>query len=129
VRTDPDDAATFVEDCGVDALAVAVGSSHAMTSRTAELDLQLIAEIRQRVMVPLVLHGASGVPDAGLVAAVRAGMTKVNIATHLNNAFTTALRRHLADDPDVVDTRKYLGAARQAVAAEAARLLELLALR
>lgn len=129
VRTDPAAAAKFAADCGVDALAVAVGSSHAMTSRTAELDIELIAAIYERVPVPLVLHGASGVPDADLVAAVRAGMTKVNIATHLNNAFTTALRRHLADDHDVVDTRRYLGAARDAVAAEAARLLELLALR
>jgi fructose-bisphosphate aldolase class II len=129
VRTDPAAAAQFVADCGVDALAVAVGSSHAMTSRTAELDLDLIAAIHERVPVPLVLHGASGVPDADLVAAVRAGMTKVNIATHLNNAFTTALRRHLAADPDVVDTRRYLGSARDAVAAEAARLLALLALR
>jgi fructose-bisphosphate aldolase class II len=128
VRTDPAAAAQFVADCGVDALAVAVGSSHAMTSRTAELDLELIAAIHERVPVPLVLHGASGVPDADLVAAVRAGMTKVNIATHLNNAFTTALRRHLAADPDVVDTRRYLGSARDAVAAEAARLLALLAL-
>jgi fructose-bisphosphate aldolase class II len=128
VRTDPAAAAQFAADCGVDALAVAVGSSHAMTSRTAELDLDLISAIHQRVPVPLVLHGASGVPDADLVAAVRAGMTKVNIATHLNNAFTTALRRHLAEDPDVVDTRRYLGTARDAVTAEAARLLSLLAL-
>jgi fructose-bisphosphate aldolase class II len=128
VHTDPAAAEQFVADCGVDALAVAVGSSHAMTSRTAELDLELIAAIHQRVPVPLVLHGASGVPDADLVAAVRAGMTKVNIATHLNNAFTTALRRHLAEDPDVVDTRRYLGTARAAVSAEAARLLSLLAL-
>jgi fructose-bisphosphate aldolase, class II len=128
VRTDPAAAEQFVADCGVDALAVAVGSSHAMTSRTAELDIELIAAIHAGVPVPLVLHGASGVPDADLVAAVRAGMTKVNIATHLNNAFTTALRRHLAGDPDVVDTRRYLGTARDAVAAEAARLLSLLAL-
>ena len=129
VRTDPAAAEQFVADCGVDALAVAVGSSHAMTSRTAQLDLELVAAIHRRVPVPLVLHGASGVPDADLVAAVRAGMTKVNVATHLNNAFTTALRAHLADDPDVVDTRRYLGAARDAVSAEAARLLSLLALR
>ena len=129
VRTDPAAAEQFVADCGVDALAVAVGSSHAMTSRTAELDLELIAAIHERVPVPLVLHGASGVPDADLAAAVRAGMTKVNIATHLNNAFTTALRQHLAEDQDVVDTRRYLGTARDAVAAEAARLLSLLALR
>jgi fructose-bisphosphate aldolase class II len=129
VRTDPAAAAQFVAECGVDALAVAVGSSHAMTSRTAELDMELIAAIHERVPVPLVLHGASGVPDADLVAAVRAGMTKVNIATHLNNAFTTALRQHLAEDADVVDTRRYLGTARDAVTAEAARLLALLALR
>ncbi len=129
MRTDPQEAAQFVADCGVDALAVAVGSSHAMTSRTAELDMDLIARIHQRVVVPLVLHGASGVSDADLVAAVQAGMTKVNIATHLNSAFTTAVREHLAEHPDVVDTRKYVGAARDAVAAEAARLLELLALR
>ena len=129
VRTDPAAAQQFAADCGVDALAVAVGSSHAMTSRTAELDVELVAAIHERVPVPLVLHGASGVPDADLVACVRAGMTKVNIATHLNDAFTTAVRQHLAQDPDVVDTRCYLGAARDAASAEAARLLSLLALR
>ena len=129
VRTDPTAAAQFVAATGVDALAVAVGSSHAMTNRTAELDLGLIAAINEQVPVPLVLHGASGVPDADLVAAVHAGMTKINIATHLNNAFTSALRRHLADHPSVVDTRRYLGAGRDAVETEAARLLELLALR
>jgi fructose-bisphosphate aldolase class II len=129
VRTDPRAAARFVEDTGVDALAVAVGSSHAMTSRDAVLDLDLVSAIRELVPVPLVLHGASGVPDSGLVAAVEAGLTKVNIATHLNSAFTTAVRRRLAAQPDEVDTRRYLGAGRDAVELEAARLLELLALR
>ena len=126
VRTDPADAARFVADTGVDALAVAVGSSHAMTDRTAELDTDLIAALRDSVSVPLVLHGSSGVPDAGLVAAVRAGMTKVNIATHLNQVFTRAMTERLELSP-TVDTRKYLGAARDAVTDEAARLLRLLA--
>ena len=128
VRTDPADAARFVADTGVDALAVAVGSSHAMTDRTAELDTDLIAALRASVPVPLVLHGSSGVPDAGLVAAVRAGMTKVNIATHLNQVFTRAMTERLETSP-TVDTRKYLGAARSAVTDEAARLMHLLALR
>jgi fructose-bisphosphate aldolase class II len=128
VRTDPADAARFVADTGVDALAVAVGSSHAMTDRTAELDTDLIAALRDSVPVPLVLHGSSGVPDAGLVAAVRAGMTKVNIATHLNQVFTRAMTERLEASP-TVDTRKYLGAARSAVTDEAARLMQLLALR
>ena len=126
VRTDPADAARFVADTGVDALAVAVGSSHAMTDRTAELDTDLIAALRDSVPVPLVLHGSSGVPDAGLVAAVRAGMTKVNIATHLNQVFTRAMTERLELSP-TVDTRKDLGAARDAVTDEAARLLRLLA--
>ena len=129
VRTRPDEAAAFALDTGVDALAVAVGSSHAMTERTAELDLALIADIRAQVGVPLVLHGSSGVPDTGLVAAVRAGMTKINIATHLNSVFTAAVRSRLDQDPRLVDTRRYLGPAREAVQAEAARLLELVALR
>lgn len=126
VRTDPGEAARFVADTGVDALAVAVGSSHAMTERTAQLDTELIAALRHTVPVPLVLHGSSGVADDGLVAAVRAGMTKVNIATHLNQVFTRALLDRLESAP-TVDTRKYLGAARGAVADEAARLMRLLA--
>ena len=91
-RTDPAEAARFVAATGVDALAVAVGTSHAMTDRTAALDLDLIARLRAAVPVPLVLHGSSGVPDAELARAVRAGMTKVNIATHLNKVFTAAVR-------------------------------------
>lgn len=126
VRTDPADAARFVADTGVDALAVAVGSSHAMTERSAVLDNDLIAAIAAQVPVPLVLHGSSGVPDDGLVSAVAAGMTKVNIATHLNQVWTSAMMRQLEQSP-TVDTRKYIGAARDAVADEAERLLRLLA--
>ncbi|MEO5610604.1 MAG: class II fructose-bisphosphate aldolase [Ornithinibacter sp.] len=126
VRTSPDDAERFVAETGVDALAVAVGSSHAMTERVARLDTALIADLAVRVPVPLVLHGSSGVPDEGLVAAVRAGMRKVNIATHLNHVFTDALRERLTAQP-TVDTRRYLGAARAATADEATRLMLLLA--
>lgn len=127
-RTDPAAAARFVEDTGVDALAVAVGSSHAMRERSAELDTGLITALARSVDVPLVLHGSSGVPDEGLVAAVRAGMVKVNIATHLNQVLTRAMRARLELD-GTVDPRKYVGAGRDAVTDEAARLLDLLALR
>ncbi len=64
-RTKPDEAAAYAAATGVDALAVAVGSSHAMLTRDAVLDLDLIARIHQAVPVPLVLHGSSGVPDRG----------------------------------------------------------------
>lgn len=127
VRTRPHEAVDYVARTGVDALAVAVGSSHAMTTKDAVLDLELIARLRAAVPVPLVLHGSSGVPDETLRAAVRQGMKKINIATHLNVAFTRAVREHLAADEKVVDPRKYLGSGRTAVAAEVARLLGVLA--
>ena len=127
VRTDPGEAREYVAATGVDSLAVAVGSSHAMVTRDAVLDDELIAAIAAVVPVPLVLHGSSGVPDDGLVRAVAAGMTKVNIATHLNAALTAAVRAALGGDPRLVDPRKYLGPGRDAVAAEVARLLRLLA--
>ncbi|MFE5711033.1 ketose-bisphosphate aldolase [Streptomyces sp. NPDC056501] len=127
VRTDPDEARRFVEATGVDALAVAVGSSHAMLTRDAVLDLDLIARLKDALRVPLVLHGSSGVDDAHLAKAVAAGMTKVNISTHLNKLFTGVVRERLGASPDVADPRKYLGPARDAVATEVARLLAVLA--
>jgi fructose-bisphosphate aldolase, class II len=125
VRTRPDEAVAFVDATGVDALAVAVGSSHAMTERHIALDLELISALRSAVPVPLVLHGSSGVPDEELVRAVKAGMTKINIATHLNQVFTNSVRATLAANPSMVDSRHYLGPAREAVTIEAARLLRM----
>lgn len=125
-RTDPRAGKEFAASTGIDALAVAVGSSHAMLTRDAVLDFELIAGLRAEVGVPLVLHGSSGVADADLSAAVRAGMTKINIATQLNKVFTAGLREFTAAHPGVVDPRKYLGAGRERVADEVARLLRVL---
>ena len=122
-RTHPHDAAQFVADTGIDALAVAVGSSHAMTTRTATLDLDLITQLRDAVPVPLVLHGSSGVPDTQLRAAVHHGMVKINIGTALNTAFTHAIQ---AADLRASDPRKYLAPARDAIAHTVAHLLGVL---
>jgi fructose-bisphosphate aldolase class II len=111
VRTDPGEAASFVAATQVDALAVAVGSSHAMTTRDATIDHALIGDLRAAVPVPLVLHGSSGVADDDLAAAVAAGIVKVNVGTILNVAFTGAVRDVLRDNA-VVDPRKYLKPAR-----------------
>ncbi|MGP3983488.1 class II fructose-bisphosphate aldolase [Streptomyces sp. KR80] len=127
VRTDPAEAAAYVADTGVDALAVAVGSSHAMTERTAALDHELIARLRDAVPVPLVLHGSSGVPDEELRRAVASGMVKINIGTALNTAFTGAVRTYLDSHPRVVDPRRYVAPARDAMAETVAAFLALLA--
>lgn len=126
VRTDPDDARSFVERTGVDALAVAVGSSHAMTEKSASLDLELIERLRDAVPAPLVLHGSSGVPDDLLTDAARRGMTKINIGTALNSAYTDAVRAALASY-DGVDPRRYQAKARDAVADVVARYLKFVA--
>lgn len=122
VRTDPDDAATFVARTGVDGLAVAVGSTHAMTSATAQLDVALIRRLADAVPRPLVLHGSSGVPAEGLRDAIAAGIRKVNVGTALNVGYTAAVRTHLAADERVTDPRRYLTDARAAVADTVARL-------
>ncbi len=129
VRTKPEDAKAFALATGTDLLAVAVGSSHAMTTRSATLDFDLIAQIAQSVAVPLVLHGSSGVSDADIQSAIRSGMSKINIATHLNGVFTGQVRQALESNPKMVDPRKYVSLGRDAVAIEVARLLILLNLK
>jgi fructose-bisphosphate aldolase, class II len=127
VRTDPAEATAFTAATGVDALAVAVGSVHAMSRRDASLDNALIERLRAAVAVPLVLHGSSGVSDEGLREAVRRGITKVNIGTLLNRVLTNRIRGVLTDDTDLSDPRKYLAPGRDAVRTEVARMLRLLA--
>jgi fructose-bisphosphate aldolase class II len=124
-RTDPREAREYVTATGVDGLAVAVGSAHAMTERTASIDTELVAQLRAAVPVPLVLHGSSGVPDDQLRAALGAGIVKVNIGTALNVAATAAVRTRLTD-PAVTDPRTYLAPAVEAMAAEVERYLVVL---
>ncbi|MER6206488.1 class II fructose-bisphosphate aldolase [Streptomyces sp. NPDC001642] len=125
-RTDPAQARAFVADSGVDALAVAVGSSHAMTTRTATLDHDLLKRLAAALDVPLVLHGSSGVPDDELTAAVAGGITKVNVGTALNQAMTGAIRTFLAAHPEAVDSRTYLSVGREAMAGAVTRIIAVL---
>lgn len=127
VRTDPDDAAAFVAETGVDALAVAVGSSHAMTLKTAALDHKLITLLAEKLPVPLVLHGSSGVPDSELTRAASEGMRKINIGTALNISYTGAIREYLNENPIVTDPRKYTAPGRQAIADTVAHYLKVVA--
>ncbi|MEU9542139.1 MULTISPECIES: class II fructose-bisphosphate aldolase [Streptomyces] len=125
-RTDPAEARAFVADSGVDALAVAIGSSHAMTTRTAALDHDRLKRLAAALGVPLVLHGSSGVPDDELAAAVAGGIAKVNVGTALNIAMTGAIREFLAAHPEAVDSRTYLSVGREAMAGTVARLIRVL---
>lgn len=126
VRTDPRQAAAYVAATGVDALAAAVGSPHAMTTRTSKLDLELVRRLHTELRVPLVLHGSPGFPDGDVRAAVAEGIAKVNIGTALNIAYTAAVR-HALDTPTGVDARTYLAAGRDAMTRTVSHLLTVLA--
>jgi fructose-bisphosphate aldolase, class II len=113
--TDPQEAAQFVKATGIDVLAIALGSVHAVREKTVTLDLDRLRAIRQVVDVPLVLHGSSGVNDEYVTQGIRLGLAKVNVATQLNQSFTRAIRQKLADDPGLVDPRRYLELGRAAM--------------
>ncbi len=115
LMTDPEEAKKFVEMTKVDNLAVAVGSVHRMLTRTATLDIKRIEAIRDKVNIPLVLHGASGVSDEAVKEGVKAGICKINIATELNKRFTQGFAQALKDNPNEVDPRKFLKVAKSGV--------------
>jgi fructose-bisphosphate aldolase, class II len=123
VRTNPDQASEFVAQTGVSALAVAVGSSHAMTEKSAQLDFELIAELHKAVEVPLVLHGSSGVVVDDLKKAIASGIRKINIGTEFNLVLTKSIKDEFAKNPSLVDPRKYLGPGRVKMQQSAASYL------
>lgn len=111
--TDPDEATRFVEETGVDALAVSIGTAHGPYKGEPKLDLERLAKIKAQVTVPIVLHGASGVPDAAIRAAIQRGVRKINIDTDLRQTFTARMREVMAEKPSEYDPRKILGPARE----------------
>lgn len=100
--TDPAEAAEFARATGVDALAVAVGTVHGFTPEPVHVDLERLERIAAVTDVPLVLHGGSGLPDEELLAAVRAGVAKVNINAELRRAYLAAAARAIAAGGDDV---------------------------
>ncbi len=114
LMTDPDEAKRFVAETGVDLLAVAIGTAHGVYHGEPKLDFTRLDAIDGLVDIPLVLHGASGVPDEAIRRAVSSGVDKINIDTELRLAFAGALRRVLGADEKVFDPREILGPAREA---------------
>lgn len=105
--TDPNEAKQFVEATGVDYLAIGVGTAHGVYKGIPHVNTDLIAEIRDLVHIPLVLHGTSGVPDAQVLTAVKNGICKVNYATDLRIAFTNGVKEYMVAHPEAFDPKKY----------------------
>ncbi len=106
--TDPLKAAEYVQRTCIDSLAVAIGSAHGMYQGEPKLDFARLAQIRERVDIPLVLHGASGIPEAMLRQSINLGICKVNVATELKIAFSDAVKAFFEHHPRANDPREYM---------------------
>ena len=113
--TDPEQARIFVEQTGVDSLAVAIGTAHGVYKGIPKLDVERLSEIREVVSIPLVLHGTSGVPDETVKECIKRGICKVNYATDLRIAYTKGVKAVLAENPDTIDPKKYGARGREEV--------------
>jgi ketose-bisphosphate aldolase len=134
-KTDPDEAARFVEETGIDALAVSVGNVHLLENKKSDLDFDLITELRKKIKVPLVLHGGTGISPENLKEAIRLGMCKVNIGTVMKRAYLKAIQLYLGthnvdktDPHDVIGrggNEDMLSVAREAVADEVVKFMKI----
>lgn len=109
--TEVAEAEEFVARTGADSLAIGVGTAHGVYKGVPHIAVDRIEEIAAKVDIPLVLHGASGLSDDVITACIRAGISKINFATQLRQAFTQGLKEGLAANPDAFDPKVYLPAA------------------
>lgn len=102
------EASEFVRRTNVSTLAIGVGTAHGVYKGTPHINVQRIKEIHSAIDTPLVLHGASGLSDEVLKECIAAGITKINFATELRQAYTEGIKAEFAKDPDVFDPKIYM---------------------
>ncbi|MBQ3278467.1 MAG: class II fructose-bisphosphate aldolase [Clostridia bacterium] len=124
--TDPEEAADFVGRTGISSFAVAIGTAHGVYKGEPKLDLERLSAVREKVSIPLVLHGTSGVPEDQVRECIRRGICKVNYATDLRIAFTAGVKKGIEEQPSAFDPKKYLSCGRQAVQERVQELIRLL---
>ncbi|MDD2400967.1 MAG: class II fructose-1,6-bisphosphate aldolase [Clostridia bacterium] len=113
--TDPEEVKYFVDNTGVDSLAVAIGTAHGRYKFEPKLDFERLDKIQKLVDVPIVMHGSSGVPGDDIKRAIALGVRKVNIDTNIREAFVKGVKSVIAKSPQEIDPRKILGPAREAM--------------
>ncbi|MBC5996161.1 tagatose bisphosphate family class II aldolase [Romboutsia ilealis] len=115
VYTNPKQAKDFVDRTGIDSLAISIGTSHGLYKGEAKLDFDRLVEIKKSVDVPLVLHGASDIPDELVKKSISLGICKVNIATDLKIPFSDSLKEYFIENPQANDPRKYMAPAKNSM--------------
>lgn len=116
IYTNPDEAVRFVEETGVDYLAIAIGTAHGKYKGVPKLDFDRLDTIKKLLPnTPIVLHGSSGIPEEDIKKAVSLGVNKINIDTDIRLAFTDAVRKTIVEKPEEFDPRKILGPSKKAM--------------
>jgi tagatose 1,6-diphosphate aldolase GatY/KbaY len=113
--TNPEQAGEFIELTGIDSLAVAIGTAHGLYKGEPKIDFERLEDIHSVVNIPLVLHGASDIPDAMVKRTIKLGICKVNIATDLKIPFSNAVKQYFNENPDANDPRKYMTPGKEAM--------------
>ena len=121
--TSPAAATEFVQRTQIDSLAVAIGTAHGLYAHEPRLDFVRLEQIRQRVEIPLVLHGASGLSEQDVQHCIRRGICKVNVATELKIAFADALKGYFYNNPAANDPRHYMQPAKAAMKEVVTRII------
>ncbi len=120
--TRPDEAKRFVEETGVDCLAVAIGTAHGLyKTGSPELDFDRLKELVDAIDIPLVLHGGSDTPLDQIQRAIKIGIQKINIGTDIRMAYLRGLKEGIAANPDAIDPRVFLKYAKQRMKEEVIR--------
>ena len=115
--TNPDDVPRFVEETGIDALAVAIGTAHGFYKAEPKIDFERLDAITKKTTCPLVLHGGTGVPEEDFRRCVKMGMSKINVGTKLKKDYTDALRKALKENPETeYDPRPFMRPVKEACA-------------
>ena len=121
--TEVSEAEEFVLRTGVDSLAIGVGTAHGVYKGVPHIAVDRIEEIAAKINTPLVLHGASGLSDEVIIACIKAGISKINFATQLRQAFTQGLKEGIAENPEAFDPKVYLPKAIQRVREAAEKII------
>ncbi len=114
-NTTLEDCVNFVAETGIDSVAASVGTVHGIYKGELNIDYKLIKSLADELLVPLVLHGGSGLSNETLKKCVASGITKININSDIQESWSLEVKKYLQENPEVIDPRKIIGSGKEAI--------------
>ena len=114
-NTNLDDCLNFVSETGIDSVAASVGTVHGIYKGELNIDYDLIKKLSEELTIPLVLHGGSGLSNDTLKKCIDAGITKININSDIQEAWSKDVKKYIIENPNIIDPRKIIGSGNNAI--------------